>query len=56
MSGQVTQTLTSYIICQPPRPWASPVIFVREKDGSVQFCVEYRTLNKITRKDLHSLL
>ena len=36
-------------------PWASPVVLVGKKDGSLQFCIDLRKLNNQTVKDAQSL-
>ena len=36
-------------------PWASPVVLVCKKDGSLQFCINLRKLNNQTIKDAQSL-
>ena len=35
--------------------WASPVVLVRKKDGSLRFCIDLQKLNARTIKDTYSL-
>ena len=53
--AQVQQMLFSNIIRPSNSPWASPVVMVRKKDGSLRFCVDFRQLNAATVKDAHPL-
>jgi hypothetical protein len=48
---QVKQLLQSGMITTSTSPFASPVLLVPAKDGSWQFCVDYRRLNSITVKN-----
>ena len=36
-------------------PWCNAVVLVRKKDGSLEFCIDFRQLNSLTRKDSHPL-
>ena len=36
-------------------PWSSSIVLVRKKDGTIQFCVDYRKLNVVTQKGTYLL-
>ncbi len=36
-------------------PWASPLVLVRKRDGTVRPCVDYRAVNAVTKKDAFPL-
>ena len=53
--AQVQQMLSSNVIRPSNSPWASPVVMVQKKDGSLRFCVDFRQLNAATVKDAQPL-
>ena len=51
----VDDMLSKGIIEPAHGPWASPIVLVRKKDGSTRFCVDFRKVNEVTRKDAQPL-
>ena len=51
----VTEMLEQGLIESSTSPWASPIVLVKKKDGNWRFCVDYRKLNDVTKKDSYPL-
>ena len=51
----VTKLIAQGSIRPSTSPWASPMVFVRKKDGQIRPCIDYRKLNSITKKDAFPL-
>ena len=52
---EVDRMLEQGVIRPSTSPWASPITLQPKKDGTLRFCVDYRKLNAVTRKDAHPL-
>ena len=51
----ISDMLQRDIIQKSTSPWASPIVLVKKKDGTLRFCADYRKVNELTRRDAYPL-
>lgn len=55
LKSQLEKLLKKGFIQSSTSPWSSPVLFVKKADGSWRFCVDFRAVNEVTKRDRHPL-
>lgn len=55
VKAHIKQLLDGQVIRESCSPYASPIVLVKKKDGSLRMCVDYRQVNAKTRKDAFPL-
>ena len=48
LKAQLEELLNKGFIRPSTSPWGAPVLFVKKKYGSLQLCIDYRQLNRVT--------
>jgi hypothetical protein len=51
LKEQLKKLQTSGFIRLSTSSWSSPILFAKNANGSLRFCVDYRALNSVTKKD-----
>src|SRR5260221_4193504 len=49
------ENIRNGFICPSKSPWGSPVLFIKQKDGSLCLCIDFHALNRVTEKDRYPL-
>ncbi|SPC65346.1 uncharacterized protein UHOD_11060 [Ustilago sp. UG-2017b] len=55
LRGYLEENLAKGFVSPSDSPAASPILFVKKKDGSLRLCVDYRGLNQITIRNRYPL-
>ena len=55
LRNYLEESLRKGIIRESTSPAGASILFVPKKAGSLRMCVDYRALNKVTKKNRHQL-
>ena len=56
LKAQLEELFSKGFIRPSISPWGAPILFVKKKDGSLRFCIDYRQLNRVTIRNQYPLL
>ena len=52
---EVQKMLEKDLVTPSKSAWSAPITLVKKKDSTYRFCIDYRKLNEVTRKDCFPL-
>jgi len=52
---QLKEILENGYIRPSVSPWGTPILFLKNKDGTLRLCIDYMQLNKVTIKNRYPL-
>jgi len=55
IKNEIDEMLKQDLIQPSTSPWSFPVVVVKKKNGKFRFCVNYKPLNDVTKKDNYPL-
>ena len=53
--NEVEEMLKQNVIRKSKSPWSSPVTLVKKKGGEWRFCIDFRKVNSVTKKDSYPI-
>src|SRR5579859_3201012 len=51
----IDENIANGIIKESESPWSAPLVLAAKADGTTRVCVDYRALNRVTKKDAYPL-
>ena len=55
LKEELNKMLNAGVIVETESPWAAPVVMIPKRTGGVRVCIDYRSLNAITKADKYPL-
>lgn len=55
MNEELDKMLELGVVEPSHSPWSSPVVLIKKKDGTYPFCIDFRALNQVTKRDAYAI-
>ena len=55
VKAEIKKMLQQGVIRKSCSPWSFPVVMIKKNDGAWRFCIDFRKVNSVTRKDAYPL-